>query len=399
MLTIVLWKWNDKRWPTRYKAEHVNTMAAMISRNLKVPHRIICVTDDDRGIDQDIGIMPLWDDLSDIGKCYRRLKAFDKSLSKQFGERFLSLDLDSVVVNDLTGLLDGIENVTFKAAKDTQPPTPYNGSMFYLKSGFHSDVWDTFDPDIAPALAARKGYCACDQAWMGVVLGENMPVWTQNDGVKSFRNDVIQKQSGILDPNDRIVFFHGNRKPWEPEVQARFPWIPTHYKDGRKRLVVIGGAPCFESDLARYAPPSDCKVMVINDQGCSFPGRIDYWVTLHPEKMHQWQAKRRENDRLNQDYITITYDRPNPQARIDKMTGDWGGSSGLFACKVGLEEGFDHIVLCGIPMDSTPNVFRPGEKVWAEFKAFRTAWVERADDIRGKVFSMSGWTRELLSLK
>lgn len=158
-----------------------------------------------------------------------------------------------------------------------------------------------------------------------------------------------------------------------------------------KWLIILGGAPCVWDDFKKCAPPPDAKIMVINDMGTVYKDRIDYWVTLHSEKFGAWQAKRAEN-KFNDDYVRCGFN-PHPTARIDKLFKDWGGSSGLFAAKIGLELGFNHIVLCGVPMTSDPNIFRPNEKTWHEHKGFRTGWEKHWQDLRGKVFSMSGWTK------
>lgn len=392
ILTVVLWKWKDKRWPNSYSAKHVNLVADMITRNLKIPHRIVCVTDDSRGIDLDIGIVPMWRDFNEIGHCYRRLKAFSKEMKQHFGERFISVDLDSVVTGKLDSLIPG-KDCEFKIAKDTQPPTPYNGSMFYLKTGSRSQVYEDFSPDVSPEIAAALGYCACDQAWIAACLGGKEQVWTQRNGVYSFKNDIVRKRGkeGQLPKNAKIVFFHGSPKP---EQVSYIPWIKKHYKDNRKRLVVIGGASCVYEDLKNYSPPEDAKVMVINDAGVAYNGRVDYWVTLHSEKLKKWQEQRPAS--LNQDYISVGCIK-NKNVKLDKITKDWGGSSGLFACKVGLELGFDHIVLCGVPMDTRPNIFRPEQGCWPSAIGFREGWEKHLTEIRGKVFSMSGWTKEQLN--
>lgn len=396
VLNVVCWKWKDPRWQSAYSSAQVNTLASMVSRNLKRPHRITCVTDDPSGIDLDIGIVPLWPDLAEMGHCYRRLKAFSKQSLELFGEQFLSLDLDSVIIGELDSLLPefGSDLPEFKIARDTQPPTPYNGSMFYIRGASRSRVWDEFDPKTSPAKGRALGYCACDQAWIAACLGPNEPTWGSKDGVYSFKNEIVPKFGGTPPKDGRIVFFHGNPKPWDVSTQSRHEWIRDAYKDTRKRIVILGGASCVWDDLARYKPPADCKVMVINDMGMKYQGRVDYWVTLHPEKLWKWQPGREAP--LNQDYETIAY-RKVDNARVDAVSGDWGGSSGLYAIKVALEKGFDHVVLCGVPMDNQPNIFRPNEAEWKEFKAFRYGWESRLDDIRGKAFSMSGWTREKLN--
>ncbi|MCI0434489.1 MAG: hypothetical protein L0271_12740, partial [Gemmatimonadetes bacterium] len=33
-------------------------------------------------------------------------------------------------------------------------------------------------------------------------------------------------------------------------------------------------------------------IAAVNDIGCHWPGRLDHWITLHPEKMARWRHER-----------------------------------------------------------------------------------------------------------
>lgn len=390
MLTVVCWKWNDPSWPNgKYKAQHVNILAEMVAANLKIQHRFVCVTDDARGIDLDIGIVPLWPDLADLGHCYRRLKIFDTSMKDLVGERIVSLDLDSVVTGDLTPLFDRPDD--FVMLKDTQPPTPYNGSMFMMNAGARSKVWTEFQWPESRRRGAALGYAACDQAWIGACLGTNEKVWTGKDGAYSYRNEIQRSFGGKPPENSRIVFFHGREKPWDAK-QQQATWIRAAYKTRRRRAIILGGGDCLKSDLEAYGPISDdVSVFVINDAGHHYPGRIDHWVSLHPEKLRMWRSKRKVG---NQDYQVHAHIM-HVDGGVTRATPDWGGSSGLLACKVALELGFDHIVLAGVPMQQTPHFF--GGPKWEEAKYYQQAWEKHLAELIGKVFSMSGWTKELLN--
>jgi hypothetical protein len=72
----------------------------------------------------------------------------------------------------------------------------------------------------------------------------------------------------------------------------------------------------------------------------------------------------------------------------------WHGSSGLFAVKAAFEHGFDEVILCGVPMNNDLNIHR-GEK-WKQFNDFRNGWTDNLNELKGRVYSQSGWTKELL---
>ncbi len=234
MLTVVCWKWKAPHgYRSTFLGEHVNVLRNMVKRHYNGKHRFICMTDDPSGIDRArVKVLPLWDDHSAIespyGKsnpsCYRRLRMFSDEARDYFGDRFVSIDLDCVITSDVTPLWDRPED--FVIWGNTNPTTPYNGSMMLLKAGSRSRVWTEFDPVESPKLAKKLKYFGSDQAWISACLGPNESIWTKNDGVHSFRNQI---QRAGLQPNSRIVFFHGVHDPWDADIQ-KLSWVREHWQ-------------------------------------------------------------------------------------------------------------------------------------------------------------------------
>jgi hypothetical protein len=236
-LSVVCWKWKPAAgYRSEFGATQVNVLRAMVARHLKLPHRFICVTDDPAGIAPGIEIVKLWDDFATLPSphgglnpsCYRRLRAFSAEAGKWFGPRFVSMDLDTVIVGDITPLVDRPED--FVIWGDTNPTTPYNGGFWLLRAGTRTKVWTGFDPKASPASARALGYFGSDQAWIGAALGPDEAKWSTADGVYSYRVHV-QPALGMLPRNARIVFFHGRHDPWQPAVQRSSPWIRHHYRE------------------------------------------------------------------------------------------------------------------------------------------------------------------------
>lgn len=312
-------------------------------------------------------------------------------MANEIGPRFVSIDLDAVITGDLTPLFDHQE--PFKIALDTQPPKQYNGSMFQMDAGARESVWLAFDSDPAKieARSAKLGYVPDDQGVITAVLGPDEKTWGPADGVLSYKNDVVAKHKGVLPATARIVFFHGHPKPWSADCRD-LPWVRA-YTQPERRLLVLGGASCvwddIEAVMKAYGTLDGFKICAINDIGAKFNGRIDYWASLHPEKMLNWM-----NERVgNQDYATVAH-LPYKLGKQHFIVKDWGGSSGLFAAKFGIEQGFEKIILCGVPMNPTPHFF--GGPDWKEADAFWTAWQPKKAELQGRVFSMSGRTREFI---
>lgn len=236
MLSVVCWKWKPKPgYRSAYGPDQVHTLARMVARHYRRPHRFICVTDDPAGLDPAIEVIPLWEQYGELPSphggnnpsCYRRLRAFAPDAGDLFGERLVSLDLDVVLVGDVSPLWDRPED--FVIWGDTAKGTPYNGSMWLLRTGTRPRVWTEFDPVKSPARARALGYIGSDQAWIGAALGPNEPRWTARDGVYSYRNE-IKAKGGLLPPNARIVIFHGHVDPWHSATQRRYRWVREHYR-------------------------------------------------------------------------------------------------------------------------------------------------------------------------
>ena len=150
------------------------------------------------------------------------------------------MDLDCVVTSDLSPLWDRDED--FVIWGDTSPKTPYNGSMFLLRTGTRCQVWEDFDPKSSPARGRALGYFGSDQAWIAARLGPHEARWSQKDGVYSYRNDIkagpskangvrLRGDASALPSDARIVMFHGNVDPWSAEAQ-RLAWVRKNYHKG-----------------------------------------------------------------------------------------------------------------------------------------------------------------------
>lgn len=154
---------------------------------------------------------------------------------------------------------------------------------------------------------------------------------------------------------------------------------------------VLGHGWSLLEDLEAYGGPHDVTVAV-NRAAISYTGHVDHWVTLHPEKLRHWKMMRAAAGGSD-GYVTWSRREPRLVHRIAPHV--WGGGSGLLAVRVALEEiGADRVVLCGMPMDNGPHCGESDD--WGQADRFRPDWEGRAPNLRGRVVSMSGWTRELL---
>lgn len=232
MITVVCWKWRQPGYRSIFQPYHVHVLRNMVKRNLSVPHRFVCITDDATGINPAlVETMELWNEPNIVlpqGKpnCYRRLRVFADDVSDWLGDRILSIDLDTVITGDITSLVD--INDDFKIWGDTARNTPYNGGFWLLKAGARTQVWDKFTNNV-PKITKSQRMVGSDQAWLSYCLGPRENRWTTDDGVYSFRNHLGSGTEPLPD-DARIVFFHGKFDPWDAEVQKQSPWIKKYYR-------------------------------------------------------------------------------------------------------------------------------------------------------------------------
>ncbi len=232
MIRVVCWKWKNpgllkKGHGFSFSSEHVNRLYSMVKRHLHIPFEFCCITDDPRGIVDGIRTIPLWQDHRNLGGCYVRLKAFSEEMKEIIGPRFVWMDLDTVILGDITPLFDRTEDMVIWG--DTARNTPYNGSMVLMNAGSRKQVWETFSPD-KKELGRKLGYVGTDQAYIAACLGPHEKRWSTHDGVYSFRCHIKATGKTIPPPGARIIFFHGSADPSHGIIQDRYPWVKTNWR-------------------------------------------------------------------------------------------------------------------------------------------------------------------------
>ena len=155
--------------------------------------------------------------------------------------------------------------------------------------------------------------------------------------------------------------------------------------------VVLGGASCLWDDVMRLGRLDRFVVVVVNEVGCHVSSRIDHWVSLHPENMAGWKARRPGNA----DYTSWSH---RDSQYVDRVVDHWGGSSGLFGARVAFAAGCERVILCGVPLDERPHFHTSdqwGTGPWRDAKIHRGEVAKHIDRWKN-VRSMSGWTAQIL---
>lgn len=155
-----------------------------------------------------------------------------------------------------------------------------------------------------------------------------------------------------------------------------------------ERLLILGSAPCLEDDLARIPAHGTWDVMAVGLDAvdrCALP--LKYIATNHPEDIEPIRL-RRALAGGNLDYKLVSYKR-GPGVDIVQPLGPISGSSAILAALAGITLGYGKIVLAGCPLTGNAPEGNP-------YEAFRPGWEAEKGRVRGRVTSMSGWTREFL---
>lgn len=250
MLSVVCWKWEPEQGSKHlekralFSIAHINILRAMVERNLSIPHRFVCVTDNHRGLHSSIKFVHIDRHFyrhAELGGCYRRLKAFDEATAMvHFGPRFVSIDLDTVVTGSLDSILGFQED--FRIWEDQHRRfTPYCGSLWGMDAGARRCVWDSFNSDPEASIRKASKYQGTDQAHISACLYPNEVTWTMDDGIWNFNTEVRRcpsrvfrrggktitecNRKGSLPKGSRLVFFNGKFDPSQEHLWKHHPWI------------------------------------------------------------------------------------------------------------------------------------------------------------------------------
>jgi len=249
MISVVCFKWNRSKegmqLPSsveQYGPEHVNILYHSIQRNTTVPHRFICVTDDPKGLHPDVEVVPIWDYCQYLGGCYNRLYIFSSEVENLFGPRFITIDLDCVIVGNIDHILNRTEDFVINEydIQSNRHATHqyYNGGIIMMYAGAREEIWEDFDHLTTPGLIQdrkdRVEIVGSDQAWIAHRLGPGERTLTKNDGVYDYRKLPNKK---ILPEDSCIIMFPGKRDPLTEH--RKIPWIRDYWygTENEKRAI------------------------------------------------------------------------------------------------------------------------------------------------------------------
>ena len=205
------------KWGTKFGADYVNRLYKMVEKNLTIPHRFVCFTDNSDGIKDEIEIRPL-PELNDEGlpeKAWKKLGLFSDKLAGLEGEA-LFLDLDVVIRDNIDCFFE--QDGEFYIIKDWDFPNDIigNSSVFKFKVNKHQDIIDNFYRE---GKDIRKRY-KNEQAFLSHQMYKKglLKYWDKNWCVSFKRNCLYHFPINFLktakEPLEaKIVVFHGRPNP------------------------------------------------------------------------------------------------------------------------------------------------------------------------------------------
>jgi len=225
------------KWGTLYGPEYVNRLYAMIGANLRSPFRLVCLTDDTRGICQEVECYPCPE--IDLPMPYRRagwrkLTTFaqSKDLYGLQGE-WLFLDLDVVICGGLEDFFVFRPEEPFVLMQNwTQPDKGIgNTSVYRFRVGALTQILDGLLADRLGVLSRYRN----SQTYVSRAVGN--PVFWPDEWCVLFKVQCVPSwpsrfwERPRIPAGARVIAFPGVPNPHEA-VEGRWPakWYKKTYK-------------------------------------------------------------------------------------------------------------------------------------------------------------------------
>lgn len=227
-LSVVCW-----RWGTLFATTYVERLRNMLARHLHIPHQLYCVSDDATAIPGVVTVSAPTE-FANTPRCRRRMWQFAKERVANFGPRMLCIDLDVVIVRNITPMVDRPEPIVCWRVGYAGV---YSGSFMLLDTGALDGAWQRFKADQAAFLKETGERNASDQAMLNTCLrGRDVAHWTEADGfVTWFGNGYARlEHRGMgpgrpsLSPGARIVVLGSADKAVLDE--QRYSWVREHWR-------------------------------------------------------------------------------------------------------------------------------------------------------------------------
>jgi hypothetical protein len=233
------------KWGTKYGPEYVNRLYGMVRRHLRGEFRFVCLTDDARGVRDEVQCLPIPSLALPTGipeRGWTKLTTFEADLHGLRGTA-LFLDLDVVIVDDITPFFE--EPGEFLIIHDWKRPWRITGnsSVYRFTLGAHADVLAEFRATQEAVRARLRN----EQAFLSEVLHRQgrLRYWPAA-WCASYKYHCIPPwptnfwREPTRPPGARIIVFHGEVNPPDAVAGRRnralrkvrpAPWVAAHWRE------------------------------------------------------------------------------------------------------------------------------------------------------------------------
>ena len=239
-VNIICMKWGEK-----FDASYVNKLYGMVSRNLTLPFRFVCFTENSKGIRDEVQIEPLVKldlpkNIPERG--WQKLSLFAKDLGGLKGKA-LFLDLDVVIVDNIDDFFT-VEG-DFLIVHDKRKPSKQEGnsSVFRFEVGKYPQILSFFEKNfekIRSEVRHEQAYLSKQMHQLG-----KMKFW-EDSWVPSFKYHCVPPfpislfRAPSIPNGAKIILFHGLPNPpeaingisgkWYRYIKPS-PWILNYWRE------------------------------------------------------------------------------------------------------------------------------------------------------------------------
>lgn len=232
------------KWGPKYGPEYVNTLYSMVMRNLSLPFRFVCFTDDPAGVRDAIECLPLPEihvpQERQISP-WRKVGIFRPGLGNLEG-KVLFLDLDVVVTGPLDELFGYSDKLAIPENWTQKGKGIGNSSVFTFQAGTLHYIYERYNETVDTLF----GQYPNSQTFVSRTAAEHGDLeFFPKSWVRSFKVDCMP--GGLMNwiarprlpQGAKVIAFHGDPKPedaargvypgkWYKHVRPT-PWITQYW--------------------------------------------------------------------------------------------------------------------------------------------------------------------------
>lgn len=225
-INIICVKWGD-----RYSFRDVNLLKKMIEKNTTLPFHFICLTDDSKGIDNDIETLYIKNEYH-LERWWNKMYLFKPNYLPE--GKYVYFDLDIIIQNNIDELLLYDTNYPCFVERNwdiDDLSSRLNSSVISWKTGMTDEIWDVFITHIDEVLLRYKGldgYINFEEFNF-----ELFPDWFYSYmwGTKDDNYTMFGKEYYQFNPNYKICLLNGYYNNLDLNVFVPSPYEIKEFRD------------------------------------------------------------------------------------------------------------------------------------------------------------------------